>query len=236
MQNIKDFDDDITISFSKEQTPEWPNILISIKVFFEWILNNFDLFLEILKHTDKLKVFVDFLNICVQVLSKMKKDNLTTPYPIKLEEDLELSGFLPLISSKGENEQSPFISEDNFEYILGLTEAKVKIIKTIQRLEKILRISEFLCKAENQDFLKYDVEKKVFYLKNSSNYSNEFKTNIESKFNTNDNISEKNLKVIFWNQKFYFLNLFCIFILNLFCLYLRVLYCFWHKIIPLDRF
>lgn len=202
MLNIKDVDDDITINFSKEQTSEWPNILISIKVFFEWILNNFDLFHEIFKHTEKSKVFVDFLNLCVQALSKMKKKNLTTPYPIKLEEDLELSGFLPLISSKEENEQSAFISEDNFEYILGLSEAKVKIIKTTQRLEKILRISEFLCKAESQDFLKFDIEKKVFYLKNSSNYSNEFKTNIiQSKLYTTD--TEIKLKVLYKKNNFF---------------------------------
>ena len=97
---------------------------------------------------------------------------------IKLEEDLELAGFAPLLSLPREDYdyQNNLNAAQINEYLPNLNEDLIDKAKVKKRLEKLCLFADYLCGLE-QPVLKYDVVNKCYspiitsvQIENSSNF------------------------------------------------------------------
>lgn len=106
---------------------------------------------------------IDLFNTCSQIAPKLAAKTPSPPlYPIKLDEDIELSGFVPLLPR--DDETSARISSNNKDYIMSLDESVVEAEKAKKRMDKILLFADYLCGLEKQPLVEYDVKTKAYSL------------------------------------------------------------------------
>lgn len=160
--------------------PEWSNLLVSIKVFIEWLLCNIKLWYplpdqlspDLGPNPNRWQILIDLFNLCSQYSPKLTNPNIQNNlYPLKLEEDIELAGFLPLLTLPRDDEEitastasNSKVATNSVEYVLSLNEAVVEAEKAKKRMDKILLFADYLCGLEKQPLVEYDVKMKAYSL------------------------------------------------------------------------
>lgn len=164
-----------------ENKLEFLKLLPSIKVFTDWMLCHFNIWHPMPDslppdvvlnggsasswiNLDRWKILVDMFNLINQAASKYSRFARIDPsvYRVKLEEDLELAGFLPLQNLPREDYNYSNSIKLSIEQISSsLNEILVENNKIGKRMDKIILLAEYLCGLE-QPLLKYDVENKRY--------------------------------------------------------------------------
>ena len=177
--------DEINSSMS-DDFDEWRHMYPSIKIFIDWMLCNANMWQpmpdqlppDLGPNPDRWKIMASMFNL-VQKLStrlenllEMKIDNNSKDLSmrflsrVKLEEDLEVAGFVPLLSLSpradydyqnkyNTNELNMFLNETN------LSSELIELAKMKKRSEKLCLFADYLCGLEHP-ILKYDVLNKCY--------------------------------------------------------------------------
>lgn len=177
--------DEINSSMS-DDFDEWRHMYPSIKIFIDWMLCNANMWQpmpdqlppDLGPNPDRWKIMASMFNL-VQKLStrlenllEMKIDNNSKDLSmrflsrVKLEEDLEVAGFVPLLSLSpradydyqnkyNTNELNMFLNETNLSLEL------IDLAKMKKRSEKLCLFADYLCGLEHP-ILKYDVLNKCY--------------------------------------------------------------------------
>jgi protein SMG6 len=156
-----------------ESMKTWRQFFPSIKIFIDWMLCNSKLWQpfpdqlppDLGPILNRWQIICDMLNLVNKLLnnnSNQNNNDQISSYDIisgkiKLEEDLELVGFVPLLSLPCEFD--PKI--DKTIDLSHLTENHLMQIRDKKRMEKLCLFADYLCGLE-QPYLKYDVVNKCY--------------------------------------------------------------------------
>jgi protein SMG6 len=151
-----------------EEKKTWRQLFPSIKIFIDWMLCNSKLWQplpdqlppDLGPNLNRWQIIADMLNLVYDILNSStqwtnKCDIISGK--IKLEEDLELVGFVPLLSLPCEFDPKVDQTLD----LSFLTEFKIMQVRDKKRMEKLCLFADYLCGLE-QPYLKYDVTKKCY--------------------------------------------------------------------------
>jgi protein SMG6 len=165
---------------------DWRHMYPSIKIFIDWMLCNANMWQpmpdqlppDLGPNPDRWKIMANMFNLVqklstrLEILLEKKIDaqskNLIRQFlnRVKLEEDLEVAGFVPLLSLSPRadydyqnkydtNELNRFLNDPN------LNSELIELAKMKKRSEKLCLFAEYLCGLE-QPILKYDVLNKCY--------------------------------------------------------------------------
>lgn len=163
-----------------EDTDEWMNLLMSIKISVEWLLCNIKVWIplpdqlspDLGPNPNRWQTMIDLFNQANNYTNRLKKylgarinNDL---FRIKLDEELELAGYLPLSAlPRDEYEKTSTDGKSRIDlkqcgqYLNGLDYRLVEVEKARRRLEKIILFADYLCGLE-KPLLKYDVANKCY--------------------------------------------------------------------------
>lgn len=159
-------------SDASDESNLWRQLFPSIKIFIDWMLCNSKLWQplpdllppDLGPGLNRWQIMSDMLNLVYKLLNAVTSNaelNLSRfdliAGKIKLEEDLELVGFVPLLSLPCEFD--PKI--DRTIDLSHLNELKIVQIRDKKRMEKLCLFADYLCGLE-QPYLKYDVLNKCY--------------------------------------------------------------------------
>ena len=159
---------------------EWSHLLPSIKVFIDWMLCNLKLWYplpdqlspDLGPNPNRWSIIADMFNVIQKPLldydSDIQRAQVEEGFveflsKIKLEEDLELAGFVPLLSLPRDDYdyQNNLNSAQINAYLPQLSEELIEKARVKKRLDKLCLFAEYLCGLE-QPVLKYDVINKCY--------------------------------------------------------------------------
>ncbi|RNA08050.1 telomerase-binding EST1A isoform X1 [Brachionus plicatilis] len=151
----------------------WNQLFPSIKVFLDWMLCSIQIwhpFPDQLRpdlgpNFNRWSILVDFFNIANKNVNLFENEKIDHDlYKIKLEEDLELAGFVPLLSLPREDYDFQNNANVNIEYVKNfLTQELVEKEKVKKRMRKCLIFAEYLCGLE-KPIMKFDVVNNCYSL------------------------------------------------------------------------
>ena len=160
-----------------ENKQEILKLMPSVKVFIDWMLTHFNswhpmpaqLAPELLGERlcrsldDRWRVLIDLVNSAKSSMAtygRLSAARVDAEFlRVKLEEDLELAGFVPLFSLARED----YDFQNNLQRVSHefLSESSVENAKAVKRLERMVLFADYLCGLE-EPVLKYDVENKRY--------------------------------------------------------------------------
>lgn len=144
---------------------EWSQLLPSIKIILDWMLCNLKLWNplpdqlspDLGPNPNRWEIIIELFNLINKNIPKFDNSGIRDEcYKIKLEEDLELAGFVPLLSLPREDYDFQNSVKLNLDYIQGLSEIIVEKEKIKKRMLKVLLFADYLCGIE-QPLVKFDV-------------------------------------------------------------------------------
>ena len=192
-ENTNPSQDHRTLS-SEDDYDEWRHMFPCIKIFIDWMLctNNMwqplpdQLPPDLGPNPDRLKIMANMFNLVQNLLNKIEtnlrkkidstlitsKTSLNADLVmqllnrVKLGEDLEVAGFVPLLSISPRADydyQNRFDTDLLNEFLnnSNLTLDLIEMARVKKRAEKLCLFAEFLCGLE-QPILKYDVLNKCY--------------------------------------------------------------------------
>lgn len=150
---------------TEEDADSWRLLFPSIKVFIDWMLCNSQIWQpfpdqlspDLGPNPKRWQIISTMLNLAGKIKVDIKfSEEICSK--IKLDEELELVGFVPLLSMPQDNFKSTSDDTNSFH---DLTEDMVETIKDQKRIEKLSMFAEYLCGME-YPYIKYDVANECY--------------------------------------------------------------------------
>ncbi len=139
-------------------------LMPSVKIFIDWLLCNSQLWKplpdQLPPHLGptprRLRSIATALNIASRLKTAAEFSRQVCGR-VKLEEDLEMAGFVPLLSLPREEDGQEVEDEGGVEEVLlAMGEEEIERVKDQKRLEKVCLFGEYLCGLE-EALMKFDV-------------------------------------------------------------------------------
>lgn len=152
------------------QSIDWNQLFPSIKVFIDWMLCNIKLWNpmpdqlspDLGPNPIRWEIIIELFNLINQNIFNFENKEIRNDlFKIKLEEDLELAGFVPLLSLSREDYDFQNSIQINLDYLKNLNESLIENEKIKKRMQKVLMFAEYLCGLE-QPLAKFDVLNKCY--------------------------------------------------------------------------
>ncbi|CAF0768507.1 unnamed protein product [Brachionus calyciflorus] len=152
----------------------WNQLFPSIKIFIDWLLCNIKIWYPFPEQVsydtidpnfNKWEILIEFFNLMNTNYKLFENQEINSHfYKIKLEEDLELAGFVPLLSLPREDYDFQNSLNINKDYVKNyLNEELVEKEKVRKRMQKCLIFADYLCGLE-QPLFKFDVVNNCYSL------------------------------------------------------------------------
>lgn len=133
-----------------EEPSQWRSLLISIKIFIDWMLCNSGIWQpfpdqlppDLGPNPNRWQIIANMLNL-VSGLHK-KEWNEMVCGRVKLDEDLELVGFVPLLALPRESNGSA--TKEEMDSMMNLDESSIEQIKVIDLIFFLFNFDHF-CRA-----------------------------------------------------------------------------------------
>jgi protein SMG6 len=152
--------DQVSFEFG-ENTVEMMKLFPSIKIFVDWMSTNVNLWIPATLDQNWWASIASMFNIVSKQLLSYRERIPTSlqesPFKIKLDEDLELSGFAPLFTLPRQDYDYQNDKKIELKQLESFNENVVENIKTKKRMEKIVSFADYLSKLDAAQ-IEYDSE------------------------------------------------------------------------------